>query len=162
MRKERRAGKMIYVGDTEAPTPPWRDRDNREERGQLDYEKCTAAELMFFIQSRGLSMPITTLPKLSTKDALRGGAEESDLESVELNKKDYATILQQADDAAVFDKFLELGPRATRYHLPNLLRRLRSTPYTTSPATHYDRVETNPRRSLAYLLLKLHLLPPPA
>jgi hypothetical protein len=110
MRKERRAGKVVYVGDAEAPTPPWRDRDNSEERGLLDYEKCTAAELMLFIQSRGLSMPITTLPKPSTKDALRDGAEDSDLESVELNKKDYIVILQQADDAAVFDRFLQLAP----------------------------------------------------
>jgi hypothetical protein len=40
-------------------------------------------------------------------------------------------------------------------------RRLRSTPYTTSPATLVARIEAGPRRSLAHLLRKLHLRPPP-
>jgi hypothetical protein len=108
VRKARRAGKVTYVVDTEAPTPPRRDRANRKERGLLDYEKCTILELTTFIQSRGISMPTTTLPKLSTKEIL--GIDESDQGLVEPNKKDCITILQKADDAAVFPRFLKLAP----------------------------------------------------
>jgi hypothetical protein len=107
VRKARRAGKVTYVVDTEAPTPPRRDRANRKERGLLDYEKCTIMELISSIQSRGLNMPIATQPKLSTQDTL--GTDESDQGLVEPNKKDCIAILQKADDEAVFPRFLELA-----------------------------------------------------
>jgi len=108
VRKARKGGKTTYVVDTEAPTPPRRDRANRKERGLLDYEKCTTTQLMSFIKSRGLSMPITTQPKLSLKDTPR--IDESDLALIEPNKKNYIAILQKADDAAVFPQFLEFAP----------------------------------------------------
>lgn len=108
VRKARMAGKMTYVVDTEAPTPPRRDRANRKERSLLNYEKCTTAELMSFIQTRGLKMPTARLPNPSTDDSLP--ITESDLNLAQSNKKDCIAILQKADDAAVFSNFLKLAP----------------------------------------------------
>lgn len=108
VRKQRRAGKITYVVDTEAPTPPRRDRANRKERGLLDYESCTTAELMTFVQSRGLNMSANALPKLSTQSTIR--LDEPGFGLDDLTKKDYVAILRKADDAAVFDNFLKLAP----------------------------------------------------
>ena len=106
VREQQRDGKKIYAVDPEAQKD--RDRVNRKERGLPDYEDCSAAELLNFIQSRGLNISISTLPDLSTNDTLH--IDESDLEILESNKKDHIAILQKADDAATFNKFLELAP----------------------------------------------------
>ena len=95
------------LGDRWSTSSPTRrnDRARRKERGLLDYEQCRADELKRFVQFRGLNMPNEPSQKLST-NALR--YYDSKLDRFGSIKNDYIAILQEADEVATFDKFLEL------------------------------------------------------
>jgi hypothetical protein len=107
-RKQRSRGRTYWVVDTTALPTKRRDRENRKERGLLDYEKCTETELKAFIQSRGLKLPTAT-PGLSTADNHRYHIPY-DLNRFGLTKSNYIATLKQADDTAVFHKFSDLAP----------------------------------------------------
>jgi hypothetical protein len=89
----------------------------------LDYEECTIEELEAFIATRHLNLPsedayrIKDLPPTMTlRDSRRRQqqtqerAKEHENTRFKAKKAAYITVLHEADDTAVFDKFLELPP----------------------------------------------------
>lgn len=96
------------------------DRANRKERGLLDYDNCSLAELEAFIEARRLNPPGNTnappAPSTAATRTFRNTRARQDrndqLEAARLKARKAACVaaLQAADDTAVFDKFLDLPP----------------------------------------------------
>jgi hypothetical protein len=113
------------------------DHANRKERGFLNYENCTMAELEAFITTRHLDLPSedsynaqvdpynaqvqTTHLKLRNTPGRQEHTRNVELRRQEharnveamrprVKKAAYIAVLQAADDASVFDMFFDLPP----------------------------------------------------
>ena len=99
------------------------DLANRKERGLLNYEDCSVAELEAFVGNRHLNLPsedsyrIPDLPSsISLRDMRRRQlqrqerANELDAMRIQAKEAAYIAVLHQADDTAVFHQFPSLPP----------------------------------------------------
>lgn len=97
------------------------DRFNLQDRGLLNYERCTIAELETFIKARRLNLPgeetyhvpdpTRVFELRDTRDRPHRSQERAQrLEATraKAQKAAYIAALHRADDAVVFDKFEEL------------------------------------------------------
>lgn len=99
------------------------DRFNLKDRGLLDYERCTMAELETFIKARRLNLPsedtchipdpTNTIELRNTRDRPHRSQERAkrlEATRAKAKKAAYIKVLHEADEAIVFDKFFELPP----------------------------------------------------
>jgi hypothetical protein len=127
--KEQRFRKKKYVDRISEPVTARivTDRENRKERGLLNYENCTIAELETFVQRRRLAPPTedtyhvhdlpSTINLRPTHDRqLRSQTRDQKIEALraKAKKSAYIKVLHDADDTAVFDRFFQLPPEVRK------------------------------------------------
>jgi hypothetical protein len=127
--KEQRFRKKKYVDRISEPVTARIviNRKNREERGFLNYENCTIAELETFVERRRLATPTedtyhvhdlpSTIDLRPTHDRqLRRQTRGQKIEALRAKAKKaaYIKVLLDADDTAVFDRFFELPPEVRK------------------------------------------------
>jgi hypothetical protein len=127
--KEQRFRKKKYVNLISEPVTARvvTNRENRKERGLLNYENCTIAELQTFVERRRLAQPTedtyhvhdlpSTINLRPTHDRqLRSQTRDQKIEALRAKAKKaaYIKILHDADDTAVFDRFFALPPEVRK------------------------------------------------
>lgn len=126
---EQRFRKKKYVDRISEPVTARivTDRENRKERGLLNYENCTIAELETFVERRRIAPPtedsyhVRDLPSAinlrPTHDRqLRSQTRDEKIEALRAKAKKaaYIKVLHDADDTAVFDRFFQLPPEVRK------------------------------------------------
>ena len=123
------------------------DRCNLEDRGLLNYERCTIAELETFINARRLNLPgeetyhvpdpTRVFELRNTRDRPQRSQERAkrlEVTRAKAKKAAYIKVLHDADEAVVFDRFEEL-PAEVRIIVFKMYHNDLSTPPRGLPPT---------------------------